>query len=141
VRGANAAAATVLRVSSIPPPPELDAVVNASAQSHFDAIEELTDRFYGVLAELHVQARAWEGSAPKGEMMRPATMAKLWQKALAAVAARGERVDDAYGRRLRLSRLPRDLLELTDPRMVIVQGTRLPEDVENWVQWVQKEKP
>ena len=32
-------------------------------------------------------------------------------------------------------------LSLTDPRAVIVVGTRLPEDVENWTQWVAREKP
>ena len=34
-----------------------------------------------------------------------------------------------------------DLLSLTDPRSVIVVGTRLPEDVENWSAWVAREKP
>jgi hypothetical protein len=141
IRGSNAAAATVLRVTQIPKPPELDAEVNASAMTKFDAIEELTDHFYIVLAELHVQARAWEAKAPADEKMRPETMAKLWNAALAACEQRGERVDDAYGRKLRLHLLPEDLLALTDPRAVIVQGTRLPEDVENWAEWVAKEKP
>lgn len=141
IRGANAAAATVLRVGAVPPPPALDAVVTARASSRFDPIEELTDAFYVVLAELHVQARAWEASAPAGEVMRPKTMAGLWQKALAACAKRGEPITDAYGRRLRLSRLPPDLLALTDPRAVVVVGTRLPEDVEDWTSWVRKEKP
>jgi len=35
----------------------------------------------------------------------------------------------------------RDLLELTDPRQVVVVGTRLPEDVENWWDWVMRRKP
>jgi hypothetical protein len=141
IRGANAAAATVLRVTSIPQPPELDAVVQASGATRIDVVEELTDRFYTVLAELHVQARAWEASAPPAEKMKPATMAALWRKALAAVKQRGDRVDDAFGRELRLWRLPPDLLELTDPRAVIVVGTRLPEDTENWAAWVAKERP
>ena len=141
IRGANAAAATVLRVTSIPTPPELDAVVTASGATRIDVIEELTDRFYVVLAELHVQARSWEASAPAAEKMKPATMAALWRKALAACKKRGERVDDAFGRELRLWRLPPDLLALTDPRAVIVVGTRLPEDVENWAAWVAKERP
>jgi hypothetical protein len=73
--------------------------------------------------------------------MHPATMARLWQQALEACVARKLPVQDAYGRRLRLSHLPPDLLALTDPRAVVVQGTRLPEDVENWTAWVNKEKP
>jgi hypothetical protein len=141
IRGTNAAAATVLRVSSIPQPPELDAVVTASTQSGFDPVEELTDRFYIVLAELHVRARVWEQKAPANEKMRPAKMAELWQQALAACKQRGDKVTDAYGRTLRLRLLPQDLLSLTDPRAVIVVGTRLPEDVENWAAWVAREKP
>jgi hypothetical protein len=141
IRGANAAAATVLRVGAIPTPPELDALVHANGESHFDAIEVLTDHFYNVLAELHTQTRRWESDAPKAEKMTPATMARLWERALEACEKRGERVDDAYGRRLRLSLLPADLLALTDPRAVVVVGTRLPEDVENWAVWVGKEKP
>jgi hypothetical protein len=141
IRGANAAAATVLRVSSIPTPPELDAVVGTRAESRFDPIEELTDRFYLVLAELHAQVRQWEATAPEAEKMTPATMARLWNAALDACAGRGQRVDDAYGRRMRLWRLPPDLLSLTDPRAVVVVATRLTEDVENWPAWVQTERP
>ncbi len=141
IRGANAAAATVLRVSAIPTPPELDAVITATATTMFDPVEELTDNFYTVLAELHVQARAWEKSSPATTKMQPPAMAQLWKQALAACKARGEKVTDAYGRELRLSMLPGDLLSLTDPRAVIVVGTRLPEDVENWAAWVAKEKP
>jgi len=37
--------------------------------------------------------------------------------------------------------LPYDLLSLTEPRQLVVDGTRLPEDLENWQQWVAKEKP
>jgi hypothetical protein len=68
-------------------------------------------------------------------------MAKLWEKALEACEKRGEAVTDAYGRRLKLSRLPPELLALTDPRAVVVSGTRLPEDVENWGAWVARESP
>lgn len=141
IRGANAAAATVLRVTKIPDPPELDAVVSATARSQFDPVVELTDRFYVALAELGAQVRRWEAGAPPQEQMRPATMARLWGEALDACERRGEKVTDAYGRRLRLSRLPPDLLALTDPRAVVVVGTRLPEDVESWAQWVARERP
>lgn len=140
IQGANAAAATVLRVSTIPSPPELDAVVNTTAQSRFDAVAELTDHFYTVLGELYVQARQWERSAPPAEKMKPETMVKLWQKALDACKKRGERIDDAYGRPLKLRRLPSDLLALTAPHAVIT-GARLPEDVENWEAWVRRKRP
>ncbi len=141
IRGANAAAATVQRVSAIPTPPELDAVVAARAESSFHPLEELTDRFYVVLAELHAQVQRWEATAPPAARMTPAVMAGLWRAALDACVARGERVDDAYGRRLQLSRLPPDLLSLTDPRAVVAVATRLTEDVENWPAWVARERP
>jgi hypothetical protein len=141
IRGANAAAATVLRVGATPQPPELDAVVSAQGESTFDPIAELTDNFYNVLEELHVQVRAWETSAPPDEQMKPQTMVRLWKQAIDACARRGEPVVDAWGRRLRLSRLPQDLLMLTDPPVVVAVGTRLPEDVESWTAYVEKEKP
>ena len=141
VRGENAAAASVLRILQIPQPAELDRVVSASTSAQFDPIGPLTDRFYLALAELHVGVKAWEAEAPKTEQMKPETMARLWEEALDRIEERGEQPVDAYGQRLRLSQLPADLLSLTDPRMVVIDGTRNPEDVENWAAWVAKEKP
>ena len=140
IRGANAAAATVLRVTSIPAPPELDATIDAHGETRFDDHRRAWTDFYTVLTELHAQVRTGK-SAPKGELMRPATMARLWSQAIAACEQRGDSVNDAYGRPLRLYRLPADLLALTDPHAVVTLGTRLPEDVENWGAWVAKEKP
>ena len=141
IRGPHAAAATVLRVSKIPEDAQLDAVISASGESAFDPVQELTDSFYVVLAELHVQVRQWEAKAPPAEQMTPKKLAETWADAVKACQRRGEPVTDAFGRPLRLSRLPADLLALTDPRAVVVVGTRLPEDVENWAAWVQKERP
>lgn len=140
IRGANAAAATVLRVTQVPTPPDLDISLSASARGTFDPVAELTDSFYRVLAELHRQARSWEAGAPKGELMRPATLAKLWDTALRQCAARGDAPEDAFGRPLRLKLLPADLLALTDPRSVVIEGTRLPEDVEDWAAWVRRQR-
>jgi len=141
VRGAHAAEAVVLRVASLPPPAQEEGYVSGHADTRFDPVEELTDRFYVALAELHGQVRAWEETAPAEEKMQPATMAKLWKAALTACEKRGEKVDDAFGRPLQLSQLPSDLLALTDPRVVVIKGTRLPEDVESWPAWVAKEEP
>jgi hypothetical protein len=141
IHGANAAAATVLRVGATPKPPELDAVLIASGDTTFDPIAVLTDNFYHVLAELTVQVRLCEETAPAAEQMSPKKMAELWKQAIEACAKRGEPVVDAWGRRLRLSRLPSDLLMLTDPHVVVTLGTRLPEDVESWTAYVEKEKP
>jgi hypothetical protein len=141
VRGQAAAEAVVLRVGTIPTPEEIDVAISESAETELDDIAVLTTRFYDVLAELHVQTRAWEKSAAKGKQMTPAQMAKLWNSALTAVGKRGGKVEDAFGRRMRLHRLPEDLIALTDPRSVVGDSTRLPEDVENWTQWVQRKRP
>ncbi|MBZ4418799.1 carboxypeptidase-like regulatory domain-containing protein [Myxococcus sp. RHSTA-1-4] len=141
IRGSNAAAAALLRVSAVPQREDAEPRVSVNATSPFEPDAELTEPFYAVLAELHAQVRAWEEKAPEGETLDPAEMAKLWDGALAACEKRGERVTDAFGRRLRLSKLPSDLLALTDPRSVVSSGTRLPEDVENWNAWVAREAP
>lgn len=143
VRGKNAAAATLLRVARLPPATEVETPVQANGQTYFDPLEGLTDHFYTVLAELHRQARDWEGKAPPEEKMTPRKMAELWGKALDAIEAGADKsaAHDAWGRRLRLHRLPVDLLALTEPRQVVVVGTRLPEDSENWSSFVQKERP
>lgn len=142
VRGENAATAAVLRVSSVPTPPELDLVLNTSASGAFDAAGPLSDAFYAVLAELHALTRAWEEEAPEGEQMSPKRMAELWEDAVDAVEEGGKIAPrDAYGRRLRLRSLPPDLLALTDPRAVVLDSTRLPEDVEDWALWIAREQP
>jgi hypothetical protein len=141
IRGANAAAAALLRVSGVPTPESAEPALSMTTQTPFEPEVELTEPFYRALAELNVQVRAWEEKAPAGETLSPAGMARLWEQALAACEKRGENVTDAYGRKLRLSRLPKDLLSLTDPRVVVVGGTRLSEDVENWGAWVARESP
>ncbi|WP_307734619.1 MG2 domain-containing protein [Pyxidicoccus parkwayensis] len=141
IRGSNAAAAALLRVSAVPQREAGEPSLSVNAVSPFDPSAEMTDPFYTVLAELHARVRAWEEKAPEGETLDPEGLAKLWDGALTACEQRGEKVTDAFGRRLRLSRLPADLLSLTDPRAVVTSGTRLPEDVENWNAWVAREAP
>ena len=141
VRGPHAAAATVLRVSRVPVAEDLETPVSAYSDARFDPVPVLTDRFYAVLTALHARVRVWETTAPQGEQMTPAAMAGFWREARAAVEAEGGHATDAFGRPLRLSMLPADLLALTDPRQVVVDGTRLPEDVERWDRFVAEEDP
>lgn len=141
IQGDNAATATVLRVSQLPSPAETDTDVGVSHYSDFDPVLTLSDHFYTVLAELHVQVRAWEAAAVAGQQLSNLAMAELWRDARDACVARDEDVSDAYGRPLRLHWLPEELLALTDPRVVIIDGTRLPEDVVGWSRWVAEEEP
>lgn len=141
IRGAHAAAATLARVSALPPAPQQDAVVALAGKSTFDPNEAQVDRFYTVLGEFYSQVHQWEATAPAAQKMTPALMAKLWNQSLDVLEAKKSPVHDAWGRKLRLHRLPTDLLALTEPRAVVINGTRLPEDMQNWPQWVAKEKP
>lgn len=141
VRGESAAAATILRVSAVPTPAELDRAVDGRANPSFDPNEVLVESFYAVLSELHRLVRTWEREAPAGELMKPATMARLWQDAVTAAREAGQPHTDTWGRPLRLRWLPYQLLNLTDPREVVLDGTRLPEDVESWPGWVKQERP
>lgn len=138
VRGKNAAAATVLLVSQVPTPEALDASVDASATSTFDPLAPLADRFYTVLEALYGEVREFEKSAPKDEKLTPKKMLALWERALAAAKTKGATVTDAFGRPLALNVLPDELVALTDPRVVVADGTRLPEDVEAWVRFVRR---
>ena len=94
-----------------------------------------------LLPVTYTQARDWERSAPAEEQLTPPVQAELWRAALRTCRDRGEPITDAYGRELRLHRLPHDLLVLTDPRAVVLDSTRLPEDIEDWIRWVHEEQP
>ena len=134
IRGENAAQAAVLRVSNLPSRPPGTDRVDASGSAEFDANAEVTDTFYALYSETRKGVRAWEKKAPPDELLSAARMAALWETALAA-----HPVDDPFGRRLHLSVLPKDLLALTDPRFMVSDGARLPEDVENWSAYVATE--
>ncbi|MFT5459504.1 MAG: hypothetical protein ACI9K2_006018, partial [Myxococcota bacterium] len=138
VRGENAAKAAVMRIASLPMDPAGDAPVDASVHDEPDATLELTASFYAVHAKLRAAVREWERAAPRGEVMDPPRMAKMWQAALTAHAAADGSVRDAWGRAVTLDVLPHELLVQVDPRVVVSQSIRLPEDVVDWVSWVQK---
>jgi hypothetical protein len=140
IQGANARAATVTRVSGLPSRAESDVWVTVATSESFDALAPLTDHFYTALAALHGQVRAWEKSAEPKKMLDLETYAGLWEDSLEVVEKSEQSVEDAYGRRLALHRLPDDLLALADPRQVVIDGTRLPEDVEPWIPWVRERR-
>lgn len=136
VRGKNAAAATVLLVSTVPAPAEIDISASATATTPFDPALPLADRFYTVLEDLYVVVRRFEQEAPKEEKLTPQKMLALWDDALAAAGKRGKETKDVFGRPMKLALLPDELVALTDPRLVVADGTRLPEDIEAWTRFV-----
>lgn len=146
IRGENAAQAAVLRVTGLPPTPPGATRVTASAEGTFDPVAETEDAFYAVYARARRDVRAWEERAPAGEVFTAAQMVEVWGEAARAVAAEAEASGgkvpaDPFGRTLRLSTLPAHLLALTDPRLMVADGARLPEDVENWTAYVAAEAP
>ena len=49
---------------------------------------------------------------------------------------RFKQTTDVIGRPMKLELLPDELINLTDPRLVVADGTRLPEDIEAWTRFV-----
>jgi hypothetical protein len=141
IAGENAVLATLQRISDIPATPAEAEAVSTSGAQPFDPVVPLTETFYALLSDARARVAAWEASAPEGEQMTNARMVKLWHAMLSERAADGLPVDDAYGRRLELHRLPSDLLELCDPRLLVSDARRLPEDIENWPTFVWENQP
>ncbi|MCA9567292.1 MAG: hypothetical protein KC656_05595 [Myxococcales bacterium] len=138
VRGQNAAMAAVLLVSDLPMDPAGDQAVYGSGAVVPPVEEALITGFYRGLERLVVKVRAWEKESPPETQMDPPTMARLWREMLKEAQAAGEPVVDGYGRPLALAILPDDLLAQTDPRQVVADSTRLPEDVIGWTGWVRE---
>ncbi|MDP2342297.1 MAG: MG2 domain-containing protein [Deltaproteobacteria bacterium] len=138
IRGKNAAAATVLLVSQVPTPVEIDVYTSANGSTVFDPLSPLTDRFFTALEDLYTEVRKFEAEAKPDEKLTPQLMLTLWDRALDAAKARGAVVTDAFGRRISLRLLPNELVALTDPRLVVADATRLPEDVEDWVRFAKR---
>jgi len=134
VRGTNAAQAAVLGVGQLPRDHAGDVASSGHGSVAVPAEEALSAAFYDVLEALVPKVRAWEDAAGDGKTMGPVDMARLWKEARAEVAA-----VDGYGRALGLHVLPDDLLAQVDPRSMVADATRLPEDVEPWIPYVRSE--
>lgn len=136
ILGANAVQATVLRITSLPPSQPGSDNVSVSGASVADVESPLSDSFYGLYGEVRKAVRAWEKTAPEGELMTAEKMVAIWETTLRAHPAA-----DPFGRPLHLSILPSSLRDLANPRLVVANAARLPEDVENWPLYVNTEAP
>jgi hypothetical protein len=110
----------------------------SGASTHNDEAVLITS-FYRALEALHKRVREWEKTAPEGETMSPALMVEMWNETVKALDKEEKPARDAFGRRLALDILPADLLAQVDPRQVVADGTRLPEDVIAWDRYVLEE--
>lgn len=139
IRGANARQAAVLRVSAIPVDRFERPLVSGSGTMRIPQDDALERAFEAAWAQTAVNVRAWERQAPEAEKLDNARMLKLWEKALADLRDEGKPAVDAFGRELKLRLLPEDKLKQLDPKLVVGDGTRIPEDTVSWVGWVAKE--
>ncbi|MEQ1508175.1 MAG: hypothetical protein ABMB14_38450, partial [Myxococcota bacterium] len=139
IRGENAARAAVLAIDGLPMDAAGDAPSSGSAQHRADTEDRLRTNFYRALDRVTVRVRDWEAAAAPGALLEPTAMVDAWNGALADLDAAGDPAVDGYGRELTLDVLPPDLLVLTDPRQIVSDGARLPEDFVGWVQFVEQE--
>lgn len=139
IRGEAAAQAALRTVSDPGRPRPLEARVSEHGTSETDERAILVEQFQRVQLVLLGQVAAWEDTAPDTERMTPERMMRMWEEAVAAVSAAGEPPVDAFGRPLTLGVLPGELLAEVDPRAVVRDATRLPDDVVNWTRFVREE--
>lgn len=138
IRGSNAAMAAIQRVDSVVLADEELPWLSLSGSSGFDPVEETTSTFWEVLADLHDAVRRWE-SESGDELLTNEKMAEVYAGVLDRREEQGLAAEDPWGRRLELYLLPTELLELCEPRMLVQDATRVPEDIVNWPNWVQTE--
>ncbi len=139
VKGENAAKAAVLRVSQLPTDPAGDDALYASVTSLHDDADVLQRNFYRALEAVSSDVAAWESSAAAADRMTPERMVSMWGAALDRLSNAGDPAVDAFGRELTLAVLPSELLTQVDPREVVIDKTRLPEDVMDWQRYIETE--
>ncbi len=136
IRGNYAAMAAIQRVDSVVLAEVSLPWLTHSASSDFDAVEETTSTFWEILADLHDGVRAWEADAPQGELLTNELLAQIYGEVLDRRDSEGLPYTDPWERRLELYLLPESLLALCEPRVLVRDATRVPEDVVNWTHWV-----
>jgi len=125
IAGDNAAMATLQRVSVSARARRTEPWVSGEAQSQADHAGARDATFAALLGRVRKATSASE------EPIDYEAFAALWD-------AEAEAELDPFGLPLSLGRLPDDLLELADPRYVVVDASRLPEDLEPWQPWVRR---
>lgn len=138
ISGENAMLAAMTFINDVPVNEDFEVAQNVFATSEVVPEALLIDHFFVLLKELHHQALLWESNTQVHEQMKPEVVVQLWEKALESCRKQGLTCQDTFGHDLLLTALPPELLNLTDPRFLVVEGTRLPEDMVNWDYWVKE---
>jgi hypothetical protein len=138
IRGENAARAAVMRVSQLPMDPAGDQGASLAIAGGVDRDTVMIRNFFRVLLVVADRVRAWESSAAEGERLDNARLVALWDEAVASLDGDDPAVD-AFRRPLTLAVVPEPLLAKASPRALVSDATRLPEDLEDFVQYVTRE--
>ena len=101
-------------------------------------MQTLTDSFFIVLDELHKQVLKWESNAQPHEQFKPETVLTLWNNAIDACQSKDHSCTDLYGRPLKISMLPSQYQAMVAPNALALDGSRLPEDMVNWSNWIKE---
>lgn len=125
IAGDNAAMATLQRVSVSARARRTEPWVSGEAESLTDHAGARDATFAALLG------RVRKASSGSKEPLDYEAFAALWD-------AEADSELDPFGLPLSLGRLPDELLELADPRYVVVDASRLPEDLEPWQPWVRR---
>ncbi|MCB9692253.1 MAG: hypothetical protein H6736_10610 [Alphaproteobacteria bacterium] len=139
IRGENARQAAVLRITEVPTDRFERRPVGGMAIVAPNQTEALDAAFARAWAATVERVHAWERGAAESEKLDYPRMRTFWEQALRDLRQAGTPAEDAYGRELALRWLPPSYLDQLDPRAVVGDKTRLPEDLVGWRNWVTSE--
>jgi hypothetical protein len=139
VTGEHAVAATLGALAPPAARSQLSPLAIASPSGEPDATHVLAGGFFRALARARLETAAWEQSTEG--LLTPDVGVQLWSAALAALARDGEPALDLYGVPVTLDRVPDAWVALADPRNLVRDATRLPEDVQPWLAHVRSVLP
>ena len=125
IQGENAMRATLQRLRLTGPSEAKRSAFQARGETAPDLEAERLAAFSTLLLRVRAAAAATSG------VLDHEAFARLWE-------AEAAEVSDPFGRPMTLDRLPTDLLALAEPRLVVLDAARLPEDLEPWIPWVQR---
>ncbi len=136
IRGENAAQAAIQRIDRVPSQTFTEPVAAGRAASALPEQEVLSVQFSRAFSRAVARVREWERTSDPSDTMTNDRMVSFWNDTLKELRDGGEPARDAWGRELALDVLPAELLAHLDPRQLVTDGTRLPEDMVAWAHHV-----